>query len=254
MLWGSFGAVHIASLVLGAAIIIGLYFLLRKCRPKTQTLILGILSFSGIAAVIFNLVSWDSPWEYLPLHLCSLNALVLPIAVFSKNKMLSNLLLLWSLGAVMALVVNSAQAGFEVFSSIFFFYFFPHLLEFGIPILLFVLGHVKKELKYIASTILITFIACVVIHFANVGLNDYFAAHNILTPAGNLVTVNYMYTLRPENPVLALFWSLIPYPFWYLMPVLAIIAVYLGLVYLPQIIALCRQKQYQKSRKAGNTP
>lgn len=254
MLWGSFGIVHIVSLVLGAAIIIGLYFLLRKCSPKTQTVILGILSFSGIAAVIFNLVAWDSPWEYLPLHLCSLNAMVLPIAVFSKNKVLSNLLLLWSLGAVMALVVNSAQAGFEVFSATFFFYFFPHLLEFGIPILLFALGHVKKGLKYIATTILITFIACVVIHFANVGLNDYFAAHNILNPAGNLITVNYMYTLRPENPVLALFWSLIPYPFWYLMPVLAIIAVYLGLVYLPQIIALCRQKRHHKSRKAGNTP
>ena len=86
MVWGSFGAVHIASLLLGAAIIIGLYFALRRCSAKTQTLVLGILSFSGIAAIIFNLVAWDSPYEYLPLHLCSLNALVLPVAVFTRNK------------------------------------------------------------------------------------------------------------------------------------------------------------------------
>lgn len=52
---------------------------------------------------------WGSPYEYLPLHLCSLTALVLPVAVFTT---LGNLLLLWLLGAVMALVVNTAQANF----------------------------------------------------------------------------------------------------------------------------------------------
>ena len=124
MLWGSFGVVHMASLALGAALIVGLYFLLRCFSPKVQTVVLGILSFSGIAAVIFNLVTWGSPYEYLPLHLCSLNALVLPFAVFFRNKTASNLLLLWSLGAIMALVVNTAQANFEICSATFFFYFF----------------------------------------------------------------------------------------------------------------------------------
>ena len=81
MLWGSFGAVHILSLLLGAGIIVGLYFLLRRFSAKTKTVVLGILSFSGIAAIIFNLVTWGSPYEYLPLHLCSLTAMVLPVVV-----------------------------------------------------------------------------------------------------------------------------------------------------------------------------
>lgn len=242
MLWGSFGTIHILSLLLGAGIITGLYFVLRRCSAKTQTIVLGILSFSGIAAIVFNLVAWDSPYEYLPLHLCSLNALVLPFAVFTRNKTLGNLLLLWSLGAVMALVVNSAQASFEIFSATFFFYFFPHLLEFGIPILLFSLGLVKKDLKCIASTLLITVCAFALVHFANVALNGYFAAHQILNPSGNLVQVNYMYTIKPENPVLSLFWSLIPYPFWYLLPVMGIIGVYLLLVYCKQIFAYFQKK------------
>lgn len=242
MLWGSFGTVHILSLLIGVGIITGLYFLLRRCSAKTQTIVLGILSFSGIAAIVFNLVAWDSPYEYLPLHLCSLNALVLPVAVFTRNKTLGNLLLLWSLGAVMALVVNSAQASFEIFSATFFFYFFPHLLEFGIPILLFSLGLVKKDLKCIASTLLITVCAFALVHLANVALNSYFAAHLILNPSGNLVQVNYMYTIKPENPVLSLFWSLIPYPFWYLLPVMGIIAVYLLLVYCKQIFAYFQKK------------
>ena len=124
MLWGSFGVVHLLSLFIGAGMIVGLYFLLRRFSAKTQTVVLGILSFSGIAAIIFNLVTWGSPYEYLPLHLCSLTALVLPVAVFTRSKVLGNLLLLWSLGAVMALVVNTAQANFEICSATFAFYFF----------------------------------------------------------------------------------------------------------------------------------
>lgn len=238
MLWGSFGVVHLLSLLLGAGMIVGLYFLLRRASVKIQTVVLGILSFSGIAAIIFNLLAWGSPYEYLPLHLCSLAALVLPIAVFTRSKVLGNLLLLWSLGAVMALVVNTAQADFEIFSATFAFYFFPHLLEFGIPILLVALGLVKMDIKCIGSTLLITLGALIVVHLANVGLNSYFAANEILNPAGELVQVNYMYTIKPENPVLALFWSLIPYPFWYMLPVVVIVLVYLLLVYSKQLAAL----------------
>jgi len=241
MLWGFFSLVHILSLLIGAGIILGLYFLLRQFSPKTQTIILGILSFSGIGAIVFNLVTWGSPYEYLPLHLCSLTALVLPVAVFTRSKVLGNLLLLWSLGAVMALVVNNAQANFEICSATFAFYFFPHLLEFGIPILLVALGLIKKDIKCIGSTLLITFATLVLVHFANLGLNQFFTVNQILDASGNLLQVNYMYTIKPENPVMALFWSLIPCQFWYLMPALLIIAVYLLLVYSRQIVAFYKQ-------------
>lgn len=242
MLWGSFGTVHILSLLFGAGMILGLYYLLRRCSAKVQTIILGVLSFSGIGAVIFNLVMWESPFEYLPLHLCSLTAMVLPLAVFFRSKILGNLLLLWSLGAVMALVVNTAQANFEIFSATFAFYFFPHLLEFGIPVLLFALGLVKKDIRCIASTLLITLCALVLVHLANVGLNNYLTTHQILNPSGALVQVNYMYTIKPENPVLGLFWSWIPYPFWYMLPVVLIVLVYLGIVYWRELITVLRKK------------
>ena len=243
MLWGFFGIVHIASLLIGAGLIVALYFLLRKFSAKTQTIVLGVLSFSGIAAIIFNLVTWGSPYEYLPLHLCSLTAVVLPFAVFTRSKVLSNLLLLWSLGAIMALVVNNAQANYEILSPTFMFYFFPHLLEFGIPILLFKLGLVKKDVKCITSTLLITLCVYTLIHFTNVALNSYLAANKILDVYGEVIRVNYMYSLYPENPVMALFWSLIPYEFWYMLPVILIVAVYLGLVYLKQIINRFNKKK-----------
>ena len=92
MAWGTFGIVHIASLLLATAAMVGLYYILRTCSQKLQTIILGILSFAGIAAIVYNLIRWNSPWEYLPLHLCSLNALVLPFAVLLRSKVLGNLL------------------------------------------------------------------------------------------------------------------------------------------------------------------
>jgi uncharacterized membrane protein YwaF len=236
MKWGSFGVVHIASLVLAAAIIAALYFALRKASRKTQTIVLGVLSFSGIAAIIFNLVTWGSPIEYLPLHLCSINAMLLPIVVFSRNKTLGNLLLVWCLGALAALVVNMAQAEYELMSWTFVFYYFPHVLEFGIPILLFSLGIIEKHPKYIISTIAITMVIYTGVHLCNLGINNWLEANNVLDYAGNLIQVNYMYSIVPENPLLALFKQVIPYDYWYMYMIVPILAVYLGIVYLPQIL------------------
>ena len=116
MLWGSYSLVHIITLLLSAAIIVGLYFILRKCSDKVKTIVLFVLSFSGISAIIFNLVTWGSPIEYLPFHMCSISAMLLPFAVITRNKVINNLLLLWCLGALIALVLNQAQANYEIFS------------------------------------------------------------------------------------------------------------------------------------------
>ena len=236
MKWGSFGVVHIASLVLAAAIIAALYFALRKASRKTHTIVLGVLSFSGIAAIIFNLVTWGSPIEYLPLHLCSINAMLLPIVVFTRNKTLGNLLLVWCLGALAALVVNMAQAEYELMSWTFVFYYFPHVLEFGIPILLFSLGIIEKHPKYIISTIAITMVIYTGVHLCNLGINNWLEANNVLDYAGNLIQVNYMYSIVPENPLLALFKQVIPYDYWYMYMIVPILVVYLSIVYLPQIL------------------
>lgn len=243
MKWGSFGLVHLTSLAVGAAMIVGLYFALKKAPQKVQMLVLGILSFSGMAAVVFNLVNWGSPLEYLPLHLCSLNALVLPFAVFTRNKTLGNLLLLWSLGALAAVVVNTAQADFEVFSATFCFYFFPHVLEFGIPILLFKLGLVEKDEKCIATTLLITVATYTAIHFINMTINVWCSAHEILNMAGERLQVNYMYSLAPEIPLMQAFYDLIPYQYWYLYCVIPIVAVYLGIVYAPQLLRRMKKQK-----------
>ena len=243
MLWGSYGVVHIASLLLSAAIIVGLYFVLRKCSERVKTIVLFILSFSGISAIIFNLVTWGSPIEYLPFHMCSISAMLLPFAVVTKNKIINNLLLLWCVGALIALTLNQAQADYEIFSWTFFFYYFPHTLEVGIPILMFALGLVKKDVKYIGSTLGLTLYLYTTVHLLNVLLNNYAEANNIVDWAGNVVKLNYMYSIDPTNPVLQIMYNLIPHPYWYMLVATPFILLYLTLVYLPEIIRAVKNKK-----------
>lgn len=242
MIWGNFTVTHIVSLVIAIGIIVGLYFVLRNRSDKVKTAVLFVLSFSGISAIIFNLVKWGSPLEYLPFHLCSISAIVLPIAVITRNKILNNLLCLWSLGALCALIMNNGQAYFEIFSDVFAFYYFPHIFEFGIPILMFALKLTKKDYKTIISTLIITFVTYTAIHFINVGINAYCANNNILDPSGALIIVNYMYSITPSIPILEFFWKIIPHSYYYLLIVLPIIVLYLGLFYTPQFIKKIKSK------------
>ena len=242
MKWGFLSINHIISLVVAVGIITGLFFALKNRSDRTKQIVLGILSFSGIAAIIFNLLAWNSPLEYLPLHLCSLNALVLPVAVLTRSKVLNNLLLLWSFGATFALVLNLSVADASIFSWIFVFYYFPHVLELGIPILMFALKLVKKDVKCIASTMLITISSYTVIHFINLLINDYAAKNNILDSSANILQVNYMFSITPDNPVLALFYAIIPHPYWYMYLSFAVIALYLAGVYFKDIMRLIQKK------------
>lgn len=241
MLWGSaFSPVHIASLIIGAGMIFALYFALRKAQVRIQVAILGLLSFSGLSAVIFNLFAcgrWgQSPLEYLPLHLCSVNAILLPIAVFTRSKTVSNMLLLWSLGALCALIVN--RPDYELFSDVFNFYYFPHVLEFGIPILLFKLDLVKKDVRCIGSTIGLTLCIYAFVHLCNLSINTL----GLVNPAGEKIIVNYMYSLIPEFSILQLFWKMLPQKFWYMLLIFPIVAVYLLLIYAPQIMSMLHKK------------
>ncbi len=243
MTWGTFSITHIITLVLAAVMNIILYFILKNKNEVVQTAVLFVFSLSGIAAIIFNLVAWGSPLEYLPFHLCSLTAMVLPIAVLTRNKALGNLLLLWSLGALAALVMNQGQAHYEIFSSTFLFYYFPHAFEFGIPILLFKLGLIEKDPKCIGSTLGITLASYTAIHIINLGINSYCLENQILNPAGEIIQVNYMYSVTPSIPILQTFYSIIPHPYFYLLTTVPIIIIYLGIVYLPDILKKISKKK-----------
>ena len=236
MTWGLFSTVHIISLFISAAIIVGVYFLLKLLPEKARLIALFILSLAGISAIIFNLIAWDSPLEYLPLHMCSITAMLLPVVVLTRSKVLGNLLLVWCLGALIALVVHNIPEC-VIPSATFFFYYIPHTFEFAVVIYLFKFKYIKAEPKYIPSTVGITVGIYTLVHLTNVILNNHFVANGTLDRYGNPLQVNYMFSVSPiGNPVLEIFYKIIPHSYWYMYLAIVVLVVYLGCLFLPKII------------------
>lgn len=233
MIWGFFTPFHILTLLLAAAALVGLHFLLRGKSRQTQMTALFLLSLSGITAVIYNLVRWGDPLWNLPLHLCSLNAMALPIAVLTRSRRLGNLLLVWCLGALAALILNYDVADESFFGERVAVYFYPHVFEFGIPLLLFSLKLVEKDWRCIGSTMAITMAVYTAVHGVNKLVIHFFPEKN----------VNYMFSMRPNNPLVELFYSIIPCEYWYMYLVLPIVFVYLCLIYSPEIIRAVKNRR-----------
>lgn len=246
MTWGNFTLTHIISLIIAVIIVFCLYFILKNKSEKTKRITLFILSLSGIVAIIYNLIKWGSPLEYLPFHMCSINAIILPIAILTKNKYIGNLLILWCVGALIALILNYPAADYDIFSWTFVIYYFPHIFEFGIPILLFVFKVIKLDYKTIPVTLITTFVIYTIVHFINVGLNNYFIKNNIVDYTGNIIQVNYMFSYYPDNPVLQIFYNIIPYKYFYMLIVLPIIGLILLGIYSPTIIKDYKLKKANK--------
>ena len=236
MLWGTFTLAHIISLLIAILLNLVIFTILKNKNEKIKTLVLLCLSSFGILAIIFNLIAWNSPIEYLPFHMCNINALLIPIALITKNKKIGNLLLLWSVGALIALIVNHSAANFELLSITFLQYYLSHTFEFGIPILIFALKLISLDAKTIPSTLLISLCILIVVHFINLGLNKYIEIIDLRDWKGDLIVVNYMFTIKPDNPALQFFYNLIPIPFLYVLPIFPIFTIYLLLIYTPTII------------------
>ena len=237
LVWGApFETVHLITLAIAAALIVGFYFLLKYLPERVRYFAILAMSCAGLVAIVYNLAAWGSPLEYLPFHMCSIAAILLPIAVLTRNKYVGNLLVVWCLGSILALVFSDAQAGYEIPSAAFFIYYIPHVFEFAVAIYLFAFGYVKKDYRCIPVTVGLTVAIYTVVHFINLGLNHYCAVNGIVDWAGEILTFNYMFSMVPTTSIFELFWSIIPYPYWYMYGAVVILVVYLVVLYAPQII------------------
>ena len=81
------------------------------------------------------------------------------------------------------------------------------------------------------------------IHFVNLWINSYAIKNNIVDWAGNVIKVNYMFSIYPNNPLLNLFYSIIPYQYWYMYLTMVVVVIYLGIVYLKDILKLIKAKK-----------
>lgn len=158
-------------------------------------------------------------WGELPLHLCNINMLLIPIAVLGKNRILTGYCFFISTFSVVVALIMPGH-GFNGYSLL-----LPRVMGFYVThflILISAIFLVSLDLYWpqysdlIRILFLTAFISLVV-----------FGINMILRGTGLHDKANYFYTVETEgNAVLDFFYGLIPYPFLYMLPGLIVLLGY----------------------------
>ena len=174
MKWGFFTPAHLLTLVLAAAMLTALYYGLRNKSQKIQTMVLLPLSLSGVAAIVFNLLHWGSPLEYLPLHLCSINIILIAIHAWKPNKTLDNFLYGVCIPGALAAMLFSTWTPLPTLNFMHLHSFTIHILLIAYPVMLTVGGDIRPDWRVLPKCLLLTLCMAVPIYCVNLALDTNF--------------------------------------------------------------------------------
>lgn len=205
--------------------------LLRKKSEQTRRRVLvgaslvtmaGFFVYKGFLSVDkeFDAIAAFNWWGELPLQLCNINMILIPIAVcWNKRALMSFCFFVGVLGAAMAIVMPGN--GFENYSLLLprmLGYFGTHyaiVLE-GLALVTF--GLYWPRFRDLPATAL----ALLLIALAAFGINM------LLRGTGLNPKANYFFTVEPEgNAIFEALYRLIPVPYLYMVPCVGILGVYM---------------------------
>ena len=165
-------------------------------------------------------------WGELPLHLCNINMILIPIAVLKKSRPLMCFgFFLGPLGAAMALLMpGNGFGGYSLLLPRMLGYYGTHFMIIieGLAIVTF--GLFRPRLRDLPRAVVTAFLIAFVIFLINM----------LLRRSGLHPKANYFYSVETEgNFLLDLFHSWLPVPFLYLLPSSLILGVYMLLITVP---------------------
>ena len=164
-------------------------------------------------------------WGELPLHMCNVNMILIPIGVWRKNRSLMSFsFFTGTLGAAMALAMPSMGfAGYPLYMPRIIGFYGTHFMVFISAIALVTFGLYRPRYKDLPKTILTLLIVTFCIFLIDV----------LIRTSGLNPRANYFFAMETEgNPVLEIFHKLIPVPFVYLIPCLIVLIPYMSLIIL----------------------
>ena len=233
-----FSPVFLAMFAFFLLILIVGSLLLRRRSEQTRAnaliiacvvTLLGFIAYKYFLSIDaeFNIVTAEMGgfnwWGELPLQLCNINMILIPIAVWKRwRPLMSFNFFIGPLGALMALVMPGL--GFDGYSILLprmLGYFGTHFMILIEGLALVTLGLFRPTLRDLPRTVLTLFVIALLV----------FGINMLLRATGLYPQANYFFSVETEgNPLLELFYRLIPYPFLYLLPSIAILVVYAGLI------------------------
>lgn len=162
-------------------------------------------------------------WGELPLHLCNINMLLIPVAVmFDLQMLMSFCFFVGSLGASLAIIMpGTGFDHYSIFLPRMLGYFGTHYMVVIMAIAIVSFGLYRPKFSDLPKT-------CVVILCISFCV---FLINLLFSKTGLYADANYFYSIKPEgNPILGLFYRLIPVPFLYQIPSLLILLPYMALI------------------------
>ena len=162
-------------------------------------------------------------WGELPLHLCNINMLLIPVAVCTRKRpLLSFCFFVGPLGALMALIMpGNGFSGYSLLLPRMLGYFGTHFMIVIEALAIVTFGLYKPRFRDVPMTIAALLCIALVI----------FAIDMLLRWSGLHPKANYFFAVETEgNAVLEMFYRLLPYPFLYLLPCSLVLAAYQAVI------------------------
>lgn len=182
-------------------------------------------------------------WGELPIQLCNINMILIPVAVLKKSRpLMAFCFFLGPLGAMMALVMPGT--GFDGYSLLLprmMGYYGTHFMIVIEGIALAVFGLFRPKLRELPRVTLTAFAVSFVIFITDL----------LLRWSGLHSKANYFLAVETEgNFLLDIFYGWIPVPFLYLLPCAGILGIYMLIVTLPfELWGRIRGKKEQTNDK-----
>ena len=174
-------------------------------------------------------------WGELPLQLCNINMILIPIAVLKKSRPLMCFgFFLGPLGALMALAMpGNGFVGYSLLLPRMLGYYGTHFMIVIEGLALVTFGLFRPRLRDLPRAVLTVFLIALAVFLINM----------LLRWTGLHPKANYFFSVETEgNFLLELFRSWIPWPFLYLMPSVVILGVYMLLITVPFELAARRHR------------
>ena len=162
-------------------------------------------------------------WGELPLQLCNINLILIPIAVLTMKKpLLSFCFFIAPLGAMMAILMpQNGFSGYSLLLPRMLGFYGTHFMIIILALSLVTFGLYHPKFRNIPMTL----VALVCIALVVFGINL------LLRATGLHAKANYFFLMEPEGiSILELFHKWIPVPFIYMIPSFAILVPYMALI------------------------
>ena len=177
-----FDTAHFVYLFGGIFLIIALALIVRKVDKKRAELIIrisavGLLLFYFVRAYLFANYFWNYHFlDLVPLHLCIVSGFVLPLTVFTKNKLLWNLSYSVLMpGAFVAIITPENTLNFyHAYGWMPLVFFLWHVLVVAIPVMQVASGELIPDMKTFPKVLLVLAGYAVFVYIFNRQMNTNF--------------------------------------------------------------------------------